>query len=184
MNPYEPQSDSPNVEQPIQCEFTEQCTCKDRQNCYRCQDPHLNTAWNGVCKCVRRGQCLCENEESSFNDYREKLSKDINDWKEDAFFLGNKDEFKNFVRNILIEVEHLKKTVEIPTFESEMQNSIISTVARFKKINRFEVIDDEGRQIVQYCESPIEDITWELQDNQKTLKIFIKGKFKETNNDK
>lgn len=63
MNPYEPQSDSPNVEQPIQCEFTEQCTCKDRQNCYRCQDPHLNTAWNGVCKCVRRGQCLCENEE-------------------------------------------------------------------------------------------------------------------------
>ncbi len=40
----------------IECEF---CECEDRQNCYRCRDPHLNTNWDFKCKCDRRQQCLC-----------------------------------------------------------------------------------------------------------------------------
>ena len=41
-----------------------------------------------------------------------------------------------------------------------------------KDINRFEVIDNTGRKIVKYNK----DIELSFQDDDKTLKVFIKDK--------
>jgi hypothetical protein len=40
----------------------------------------------------------------------------------------------------------------------------------WKKINRVEVIDNNGRQLVRH---EVTDLTFDLQDDGKTLKMFI-----------
>jgi len=41
------------------------------------------------------------------------------------------------------------------------------------KVNRFEVIDKIGRAYVNYCDSRPLNIETSLQDNERTLKIFL-----------
>lgn len=45
-------------------------------------------------------------------------------------------------------------------------------LSRMKHVNRFEVIDKTGRAYVKYLEKG-EGIKYDLQDNDKTLKVFI-----------
>jgi len=46
---------------------------------------------------------------------------------------------------------------------------------RMKSVNRFEVIDDSGRAYVKYLDKD-EGIKYNLQDDDKTLKVFIDKK--------
>lgn len=48
---------------------------------------------------------------------------------------------------------------------------------RMKSVNRFEVIDDTGRAYVKYLEKD-GGIKYTLQDDNKTLKVFIKDESK------
>jgi len=45
-------------------------------------------------------------------------------------------------------------------------------VAAYQKITRFEVIDQHGRSYVNYMDAR-ENISYSLQDDNRTLKVFI-----------
>jgi len=56
-----------------------------------------------------------------------------------------------------------------------LHNSIFASneLSAMKRINRLEVIDDTGRLTVKYLKDD-ERVCYELQDDDRTLKIFIK----------
>ena len=51
-------------------------------------------------------------------------------------------------------------------------NERIRELVEMKSVNRFEVIDDTGRAYVKYLKKD-EGIKYSLQDDNKTLKVFI-----------
>ena len=55
-----------------------------------------------------------------------------------------------------------------------LHNSIFdsSELAAMKRVNRLEVIDDKGRSYTKYLKDD-ERVRYELQDDDKTLKVFI-----------
>jgi hypothetical protein len=55
-----------------------------------------------------------------------------------------------------------------------LHNSIFDSneLAAMKRVNRLEVIDDTGRALVKYLKDD-ERVRYELQDDDRTLKVFI-----------
>lgn len=60
--------------------------------------------------------------------------------------------------------------MELKNEENKMSNKKSTQLSEFNKVNRVEVIDDKGRSYVKY---DVKSIHTSIQDDNKTLKIFI-----------
>jgi hypothetical protein len=77
--------------------------------------------------------------------------------------------------------EHMKRNVEGCDRNGQpiSLNDVVDKVLYFKDLNRVEVIDESGRAYTNYS---VDKAEISFQDDGRTLKIFIKTKKHESNN--
>ena len=67
-----------------------------------------------------------------------------------------------------------------PLTEDEISTDVVDNkvfnAEQFSNVNRIEVIDQQGRSYVHYLKN--ENLTYSVQDDGKTLKLFIDNKNK------
>lgn len=73
------------------------------------------------------------------------------------------DDYKEMIEEIVNFVKEREQAINFTDSSLQLENL---------KVNRFEVIDKIGRAYVNYCDRPL-NIETSLQDNERTLKIFL-----------